>query len=181
MKKNILVITGSPRKGGNSELLADAFIEGAISAGHTVNKWRAAEKKVGGCRACETCFTTGKACSFNDDFNELAPLILKADVLVFATPVYWFTYPAQIKAVMDKFYSFCIGQKPLNDKEAILLSCAQMDDISIFEGVKATYDYMVKFLHLIDRGCVVEPDVKNPGDIIETTALHKARALGNKL
>lgn len=181
MKKNILVLTGSPRKGGNSDLLADAFIEGAQSAGHIVNKWKAAEKKIGGCHACETCFSTGKACSFDDDFNELAPLLAKADVLVFATPVYWGSYPAQIKAAIDKIYSFCIGQKPLNIKESVLLTCGQMDDMSVFEGVKFTYNYIDNFFNWTDRGCIAVPAVKMPGDVIETTALHKARALGNAI
>lgn len=181
MKKNVLVITGSPRNGGNSDLLADAFIEGAQSAGHNVTKWKAAEKNIGGCHACETCFSTGKACSFDDDFNELAPLLAKADVLVWATPVYWFSYPAQIKAAIDKMYSFYAGQRPLGIKESLLLTCAEMEDMSVFDGVKATYNHIVKFLQWTDRGCLAVPAVQKPGDVIATTALHKARALGSDL
>ncbi|QHI72132.1 flavodoxin family protein [Aminipila terrae] len=181
MKKNVLVITGSPRNGGNSDLLADAFIEGAQSAGHNVTKWKAAEKNIGGCHACETCFSTGKACSFDDDFNDLAPLLAKADVLVWATPVYWFSYPAQIKAAIDKMYSFYAGQRPLGIKESLLLTCAEMEDMSVFDGVKATYNHIVKFLQWTDRGCLAVPAVRKPGDVIATTALHKARALGSDL
>lgn len=181
MKKNILVLTASPRKGGNSDLLADAFIEGAQSKGHIVTKCETAEKMIGGCHACETCFSTGKACSFDDDFNEIAPLLAKADVLVFATPVYWGSYPTQIKAAIDKMYSFCVAEKPLKIKETVLLTCAQMEDISVFDGVKFTYNYIANFFGWTDRGCIAIPGVKNPGDIIETTALHEARALGNAI
>ncbi|QAT41844.1 flavodoxin family protein [Aminipila luticellarii] len=181
MTKNVLVITGSPRNGGNSDLLADAFIEGAQSAGHTVTKWKAAEKNIDGCHACETCFSTGKACSYDDDFNELAPLLAKADVLVLATPVYWFSYPSKIKAAIDKMYSFYMGQKPLKIKESVLLTCAEMDDMSVFDGVKATYDHIVDFLQWTDRGCLAVPAVQHVGDVVKTTALHKARALGNEL
>ena len=80
MSKKIVVITGSPRKNGNSFAMTDAFIKTAEAKGHTITRFDAALKKVGGCRACETCFSTGKACSFDDDFNTIAPAILEADV-----------------------------------------------------------------------------------------------------
>ena len=78
MGKNIVVITGSPRRNGNSFAMTDAFIRAAQEKGHTVTRFDAAFRKVGGCRACETCYRTGKACSFDDDFNEIAPAILAA-------------------------------------------------------------------------------------------------------
>ncbi len=99
MSKKIVVITGSPRKNGNSFAMTDAFIQAAEAKGHTVTRFDAAMMKVGGCHACETCFKTGKACSFDDDFNRIAPAILEADALVFTMPVYWYSIPAQIKAV----------------------------------------------------------------------------------
>ena len=76
MSKKIVVITGSPRKDGNSFAMTDAFIKAAEAKGHTVTRFDAAMKNVGGCRACETCFKNGKACSFDDDFNTIAPAIL---------------------------------------------------------------------------------------------------------
>ena len=78
MGKNILVLTGSPRKGGNSEKLADAFIAGAQEAGHTVMKYTTADKTIKGCIDCKTCFKKGTACSIPDDFNELAPHLAAA-------------------------------------------------------------------------------------------------------
>ena len=95
MSKKIVVITGSPRKNGNSFAMTEAFIKAAEDKGHTVTRFDAAMKQVGGCHACETCFKTGKACSFDDDFNSIAPVILEADAVVFATPVYWYSIPAQ--------------------------------------------------------------------------------------
>ena len=97
MSKKVVVITGSPRKNGNSFAMTDAFIKAAKAKGHTVTRFDAALKKVGGCRACETCFSTGKACTFDDDFNIIAPAILEADAIVFTMPVYWYSIPAQIK------------------------------------------------------------------------------------
>ena len=75
MSKKIVVITGSPRKNGNSFAMTDAFIKAAEEKGHTVTRFDAAMMKLGGCHACETCYSTGKACTFDDDFNTIAPAI----------------------------------------------------------------------------------------------------------
>ena len=80
--------------------MTDAFIRAAQAKGHTVTRFDAAMMKIGGCHACETCFKTGKACSFDDDFNLIAPAVLEADALVFTMPVYWYSIPAQIKGVI---------------------------------------------------------------------------------
>ncbi|MCI9220628.1 MAG: flavodoxin family protein, partial [Lachnospiraceae bacterium] len=104
MSKKIVVITGSPRKNGNSFAMTEAFIKAAEEKGHTVTRFDAAMKKVGGCRACETCYSTGKACTFDDDFNTMAPAILEADAIVFTMPVYWYSIPAQIKGVIDRIF-----------------------------------------------------------------------------
>lgn len=76
MSKKIVVITGSPRKNGNSFAMTDAFIKAAEKKGHSVTRLDASDMNVGGCHACETCYKTGKACSFDDDFNSIAPVIL---------------------------------------------------------------------------------------------------------
>lgn len=94
MSKKVVVITGSPRKKGNSFAMTDAFIKAAEEKGHTVTRFDAAMMKVSGCRACESCFKTGKACSFDDAFNTIAPAILESDAVVFTMPVYWYTIPA---------------------------------------------------------------------------------------
>ena len=82
--KNILILTGSPRVGGNSDLMADAFQKGAESTGHKVIRYEAGRNAILPCRACESCFSNGKACVWDDRFsNELAPLIEEADVMVY--------------------------------------------------------------------------------------------------
>ena len=121
MSKKITVITGSPRKNGNSFAMTDAFIKAAEAKGHSVERFDAAMMKIGGCHACETCYQTGKACSFDDDFNIIAPAILEADVLVFTMPVYWYSIPAQIKGVIDRIYSMVAGGKEIAGKECGLL------------------------------------------------------------
>ena len=131
MSKKIVVITGSPRKNGNSFAMTDAFIKAAEAKGHTVTRFDAAMKKVGGCRACETCFSTGKACTFDDDFNIIAPAILEADAVVFTMPVYWYSIPAQIKGVIDRIFSLVVGGKDITGKECALISCCEEEDMSV--------------------------------------------------
>ena len=130
--KNILILTGSPRVGGNSDLMADAFQKGAESAGHKVIRYEAGRNAILPCRACESCFSNGKACVWDDRFsNELAPLIEEADVIVLATPLYWFTFPAQLKAAIDKMYSFIIGERNIAGKEAFLLKEIDLWEVSL--------------------------------------------------
>lgn len=94
MNKRILILTGSPRRGGNSDLMADAFAKGASEAGNIVMRFDTAHKHIQGCRACDNCFSKeNKACIFNDDFNELASLMAESDVIVFCTPLYWYSFP----------------------------------------------------------------------------------------
>ena len=102
MSKKIVVITGSPRKNGNSFAMTEAFIKAAEDKGHTVTRFDAAMKQVGGCHACETCFKTGKACSFDDDFNTIAPAILEADAVVFSTPVTGIRSRPRLKGLSTK-------------------------------------------------------------------------------
>lgn len=181
MSKNILVLTGSPRKGGNSDKLADAFVSGATQAGHTVVKYVTATKNIKGCADCKGCFTKGTACAFPDDFNELAPLVEQADMIVFATPMYWFTFPAQMKAAIDKFHSFFFEENHLKIKECALLVCGGYPDPSWYEGIVASYRLIAKHLKWKDSGTIIAPGVIDKDDITTTGALAKAETLGKSI
>ncbi len=181
MSKNILILTGSPRPNGNSFMLADAFAEGAESAGHTVQRFDTAPAEIGGCRACNQCFKHGKACIFDDDFNLLAPMIEKADVLVFASPLYWFTFPAQLKAALDKFYAFMVGERKLNIKESVLLVTAETDEMEDFNGIIRTYELAADYLNWKDRGRILVPEVGEAGAIKGCPLLDDARNLGKNI
>jgi len=179
--KNVLVITGSPRKNGNTALLANAFIEGAKTAGNEVMLFEAGEMKINGCIDCKTCFKNETACSFNDDFNHLVPMLEKTDIIVFCTPLYWFTFPTQLKAVIDKFYSFNVGKKEWAIKESILITCAGDDDIKVFDGMIKTYDLMVEYLGWKNREILSIPSVNEIGDIKNTKGLEDAKNIGLKI
>ncbi|MGL6197151.1 MAG: flavodoxin family protein [Thermoguttaceae bacterium] len=180
MQKNILILTGSPRKGGNTDLMADAFKVGAERAGHTISRFSTGEKTINGCKVCDQCFTKGTACVFSDGFNDLAPMLEKADIVVFATPLYWFTMSAQLKAAIDKFYSFMVAKKPFK-KECILLACGEDSNENGFDALVKTYDLMVDYLQWTDLGKLIVTNVFDKGAIKQTDGLAKAEKLGESI
>ena len=181
MSKKIVVITGSPRKNGNSFAMTDSFIKAAEAKGHTITRFDAALKNVGGCRACETCFSTGKACTFDDDFNTIAPAILEADVIAFTMPVYWYSIPAQIKGVIDRIFSMVVGGKDIAGKECALITCCEEEDMTVMDGVRIPIERMAALNKWKMAGEVLIPGVLNVGDIDKTEGCKKAADLANSI
>lgn len=183
MSKQILVITGSPRRDGNSEMMANAFIKGALSKGHNVTKFEAARKAIGGCKACGTCWSKGTACTFKDGFTELEPFLESADTIVFASPLYLFGMSAQMKAPIDKLNAYdsenCI--RPLKIKESVMLICGACEGTDIFNGVIATYKSMTNYMKWENAGILAIPQIYAKGDIIKTDALIQAEQMGNSI
>ena len=101
MSKQVLILSGSPRKSGNSDVLCDQFMKGAQEAGHRVKKVRVAEKRIGYCTGCGACQGKG-ACPQKDDMPEILKKMIAADVIVLATPVYFYTMCAQLKTLIDR-------------------------------------------------------------------------------
>ena len=101
MSKKVLILSGSPRKDGNSDLLCNEFMKGAENAGNSVEKIRVSEKNIGYCRACYACKGTG-TCTIKDDMAEVLQKIIDADVIVLASPVYFYSIDAQLKALIDR-------------------------------------------------------------------------------
>ena len=181
MSKKIVVITGSPRRRGNSFAMTEAFIKAAEAKGHTVTRFDAALNKVGGCRACQTCFSTGKACSFDDDFNLIAPAIEAADAVVFTMPVYWYSIPAQVKGVIDRLFSFCIAGRDVAGKECALITCCEEEDATVMDGVRMPIERSAALLKWNMVGEVLIPGVLNEGDIDKTDGCAQAAALAEKI
>lgn len=177
---NITVITGSPRKKGNSFAMADSFIEEAHRCGHNIERFDAAFLKIGGCHACQTCYKTGKACSFDDDFNTIAPSILKADAVVFVMPTYWYSIPAQIKGVIDRLYSLVVGGKDISGKKCGLIVCCEEHDPSVMDGVRIPVERSAALLKWEMAGEVLIPGVLNIGDIANTDGCRQAAELAHR-
>ena len=123
----ILVISGSPHKSGSTALLTENFIAGAEEAGHQVDCFEASFKSIHPCMACERCHKTGDGCVFKDDMEELRPLVLGSDAVVFVTPVYYFGMNAQLAAAVNRFYAF--NDKLLEqDKKAAFITAFADDE-----------------------------------------------------
>ncbi len=183
MNRNVLVITGSPRKGGNTEMMADAFIKGALETGHSVNKFEAGLETISGCDACDTCWSTGYACTHDDGFRKLEPLLEAADVLVFASPLYFYGITAQLKCVLDKLYAYLSGdcKRPLKIREMVLLLCGETDITREFNGAVDTMGCSARFMEWKFNKVLTVTEVCDPGDIADTDGLRKAEEMGRAL
>ena len=104
----VLVINGSPRAKGNSDLLCDEFIRGAKESGNQVEKVSLREKEVHPCKACYACFKTG-SCVQKDDMDQIYVLYRSADCIVYASPLYWWSFSAQLKTGIDRLFAVMEG------------------------------------------------------------------------
>lgn len=136
--------------------------------------------KIGGCHTCQTCFRTGKACSFDDDFNTIAPAILDSDAVVLTMPAYWYSIPSQIKGVIDRLYSFCIGGKDIAGKKLGLIVCCKEDDMSVMDGIRKPIERSARLLRWDIAGEVLVPGVLETGDIDKTDGCAQDAALAHK-
>lgn len=102
MNKKVLILSGSPRKNGNSDMLCNEFMRGAIDGGNSAEKIFIRDKKIGYCTACYYCKDSGGVCAIKDDMTEILNKMLESDVIVLASPVYFYSIDAQLKTVIDR-------------------------------------------------------------------------------
>lgn len=169
----ILVLNGSPTPNGNTVALVNAFKEGAESKGHEINVVNVAHKKVNGCLACEFCHRNeNNTCVQKDDMQEIYPLVQEADMVVFASPVYYFTMSAQLQAVIHRFYAI---NKPAKAKYSALLLSSYSPNV--YSGAIEQYKHMLGYMGITDKGIITADNSTN-----KTPAkLAEAKALGESL
>ena len=179
-KKNILVVTGSAREGGNSMLLADAFARGARGAGHTVNLFHSGLAPMGACLHCDGCWTTGRPCVVEDGFTGFWPLLEQADMLVFCSPLYWYNFSGHIKCAMDRMYPWSRKGRPrdLRVQEAMLLMCGESLFPRSFAGAAEAYRQMLGLKRWQDRGRLFVTGVHEFGAMEGHKALAVAEQMG---
>ena len=175
----IVVLTGSPRKNGNSAFLADRFIDGAREAGHDVFRFDCAFKKVGGCLACNHCGMDG-SCVQKDDFDILRPHLIDADAVVFASPMYYFGLSSQLKRVIDRFYAVN-GQIKGKRKKAVLLLTYADSSIKDAEPILAHFSALLNYLNWENSGMVMASGVWTTGSVQNTEYPEMAFRLGKGL
>ena len=176
MNKRVLIISSSPRRGGNSETLAAAFARGAQEAGNQVETVYLREKQYGFCKGCFACLKLGH-CVIRDDAVEIAARMHDADVLVFVTPVYYYSVSGQLKTMLDR-------ANPLYDTDyaftkAYLLATAAEDEPETVEGtVKAVQGWVDCFPRCELADTIFAGGVNEVGDIDEHPALEEAYQVG---
>ena len=179
MNKKVLIISSSPRKGGNSETLAAAFAKGAQESGHPVETVSLRDKQIGFCKGCFACLKLGH-CVIQDDAVEIAAKMHDADVLVFATPVYYYSVSGQLKTMLDR-------ANPLYDTDyaftkAYLLATAAEDAPETFEGTeKAVQGWVDCFPRCTLAGTVFAGGVNDVGEIAGHVALEQAYQMGKEV
>ena len=179
MSRKILVVIGSPRVGGNTTILAQAFARGAREAGHEVEFVDAGRAAIAGCLGCEYCFSHEGACCQQDDMQEFYPKLRWCDTLVYATPIYCFSFSAQIKAFIDCMY--CGIGKPFGISDTVLLAAFEDKDPSVANYVVDTYRALTKYCRMNDAGVVTVGGVYEKGAIEGNPGLQKAYELGKSL
>lgn len=177
-KMKILVITGSPRKNGNSNTLVDNFIKGAEEAGHSVVRFDSAFKNVHPCIACNKCGMNGQ-CVFKDDFEFIRNNIVDADTVVFATPMYYFGISAQIKAVIDRFYAIN-GQIHVPKKSVLIMTYADTSTKEA-QSIINHYETLLNYLGWSDAGKIIASGVWTEGDVNHTQYTKQAYELGKNI
>ncbi len=166
------MVTESARSGGNSYLLAEAFAKGARESGHTVNIFHSGQNRMSGCLFCGGCWSSGKPCVIEDNFDKLWPLLKQADMLVFCSPLYWYNFSGHIKNAMDRLFPYSQKNKPrdLKIKEVMLLVCGESWFKKSFAGPAESYRQMPGYKGWKDRGRIfvagVYDTAKLPGTVL---------------
>ena len=182
--KDILVIKGGGRPKGNTAQLIDSFVKGAEEAGHRVEVISLMKNEVKGCLGCNAC-RYGKPCIQKDAFNDMVPKIKEADCIVFASPLYFWTFSSRLKAFIERFY--CIAQEdaaPLFGRyekypvrDCALLMTAADNFFWTFEQAVSYYNFaLVNYIGFQDKGMLLaggcgdtngRPQIKGTGHLQE--------------
>ena len=175
----ILILQGSPNTNGSTAMLAREFTAGAREAGHDVDIVDVASLDIAPCTGCVAC-GYGGPCAQYDDFDELREQILAADMMVFATPLYYYGMTAQLKAVVDRF---CSANPRISGKrlKSALLAVAWNDDSWTFDALETHYDTLVRYLNLRDYGRVLGGGCGTPSMTKRSGYPEQARNLGRAL
>lgn len=179
MIKNILVISTSLRNQSNSELLADSFIEGAKEAGHAVEKISLKDKNIGFCKGCLACQEQGK-CVIEDDAIEIAEKMKRADVIVYATPIYYYEMSGQMKTLLDRANSLYPSDYAFRD--IYLLSSAAEEEEGVDErAIHGLEGWIACYEKANLAGTVFAGGVDDAGTIKGHPSLKKAYDMGKSI
>lgn len=176
MSKKVLILSGSPRIGGNSDTLCDQFMLGAEEAGNKVEKIFLRDKEINYCVACDTCQRNGGNCDQDDDMVEVLDKMIQADAIVMATPVYFYTMNAQMKTLIDRTYS---QYSKISSKDFYFITTAAVRNK---KALKRTIEGFRGFTSVLsgseEKGIIYGTGAWNIGDIKGSNAMNEAYEMG---
>lgn len=176
--KKVLILSGSPRKGGNSDTLCDEFLKGVVEAGNEVEKIFVAGKNIGYCKACYVCKDTG-ICAIKDDMTEVLQKMLNADVIVLSSPVYFYSISAQLKAVIDRTVARWLEFK---DKEFYYIMTAAEDGATTTDCILECFRGLAVCLeNSKEMGVICAKGVYERGEINGTKYPQQAYEMGKSV
>ncbi|MBF0300244.1 MAG: flavodoxin family protein [Oligoflexia bacterium] len=186
----ILSIQGSPRKNGNSATLSKYFLESAASVGAKINTVILNELKYRGCQGCMACKTKLDKCVLKDELENVLQNVYSADVLLLSSPVYYGDVTSQMKAFIDRTYSFLVPDYTTNatpyriaaGKKLVLILTQGHPDEKIFADIYTKYDYFFKWYGFSENHQLRACGVRNIGDIeSKTDLIAQTKSLATKL
>lgn len=179
MLKNVLIISASPRRGGNSDLLCDRFMQGALESGHSVEKVFLKDRKINYCTGCGYC-NTHPVCSQKDDMGEMIEKMLAADVIVFATPVYFYSMNGQMKTFIDRTTPRYADMK--NKQFYFILTAADTDESNLHRTMEAFRGFTEDCLDgAVEAGVIYGVGAWHVGEIKNTPAYDQAYIMGKNI
>lgn len=179
MSKNVLIISSSPRKGGNSDVLSDAFAKGAADAGNAVEKVSLCGKTINFCKGCLSCLQTHK-CVIKDDAEDIVRKMLNADVIVFASPIYYFEMCGQLKTMLDRSNPLYSSDYAFRDIYFLSAAAEDGEDVPsrAVSGIEGWIDCFEKARL---AGSVFAGGVSDIGDIKDHPSLEEAYEMGKAI
>lgn len=182
MGKKIVILNGSPRRKGNTSELVRAFTEGAESAGNTVTEFFLSSMNIHSCKCCFGGHSSKDCpCVQQDDMNEIYPQVKECDVIVLASPLYYWTMSGQLKTTIDRLFALEEGDGNLlrgNGKSSVLLMAAEGYE---FDDVVSYYDHLTEHLHWKNFGHVLAGGNMEIGDIKGKKEIQQAFELGKSI
>lgn len=181
--KGTVVLLGSPRRAGNSETLAEAVLQGAGERTGEIFRHRLSGMPISGCLDCRRCWSEEKPCVLNDAMSDIYESMRKSDLILFVSPLYWYTWSGQIKPALDRFLPFA-AEKPLFDlrgKKAILVATAGDTDPACFDGLRFSFRTSCKLLGLENHAEILAHGIYLRGEIDGTDWLDQAKVIGKAL
>jgi multimeric flavodoxin WrbA len=178
MSKRVLVLSSSPRTGGNSDLLCDQFVKGAEEAGLQAEKISLKDRRINYCTGCGTCLKGKKRCPQKDDMAEILEKMIAADVIVMATPVYFYTMAAQMKTLIDRC---CSRYTEISNKGfCFILTAADSNKRAMERTLEGFRGFTSCLSGAKEKGVVLGTGAWNIGDIKKSEAMRQAHEMGKR-